>query len=341
MRKFIFTICLLLTQVFTSLGQGEYDRKLVRPEINRIASKIAKEASLDTEHVYYSGVTTKQFLRFKKLLKNAEVKELVALTGHKSPYVRVYSFWALAKREYPDVKQIILNHKDDKELIDTQQGCIGSTRDVVGTMLTIVTPNYWDLDCIKLSEQEIEQLYFNLYGKKVDLDLTPIKYEEVIADMKQEFAEMRERTARAKGTELKRFEGLGAMLDSNSNTLLIQKRHNIFELYDYLTFEKLDSFEIASSKEIRADLIYFSDSKVFLGTWKNFKKDKSVFWSFDRESREIEFMKCKDSPRGCIEGGESIYVYDFETYIYNQKKLKVENRNLILEDSSVVVYQVE
>ena len=268
-------IAILVTHLMLNVfGQDAYAKSNVRGEIRKIANRIAKGKQLDTKHVYFSARTTKQYLRFEKLYQSATNEELVELTNHPNAYVRVYSFWGLAKRKYDKLESIILKHKNDKALINTQEGCIGSAQHSVGVMLTIVTPNYWDLECRKLSERKIEDLYFEIYGNRIDLNLTPVSYEDVIQEIENEMEEMIIETQMAKGTEINRFKGIGAIIDSTQNLLLIQSDHSQFELFDFSSFEKLDSFKISTKKEIRSDLVRIEGSKIYFGTWKNFRKEQ-------------------------------------------------------------------
>lgn len=98
------------------------------------------------------------YSKFTKLLGIATDSELVQLTDHRNPSVRVYAFWGLAKRHNPVVKSLIKYHITDQAKFKHTEGCEEMENTVNNFYLDILTPNFIDVNCMKLSEDEIKSL---------------------------------------------------------------------------------------------------------------------------------------------------------------------------------------
>jgi hypothetical protein len=147
MRLVQLTIWILLTMHLTYAQ--ELNTKLSH-QIKSIVKDMAKYKRIDSEAVGFAGTRTKQYDRFIKLTHIATTEELVLLMDHKSPVVRGYSFWALAKLNYSDLEKIFKAHKNDTEYVDELDGCIGGKIPLIDFMTWVVTPNILDVNCKKL-----------------------------------------------------------------------------------------------------------------------------------------------------------------------------------------------
>ncbi|MEL7421370.1 MAG: hypothetical protein AAFN81_00180 [Bacteroidota bacterium] len=78
---------------------------------------------------------------------------------HRSPAVRGYAFWALAKRDYQKLDEIILEYANDQQPVFFLQGCIGGEYPLIDLMSMIVSPNRVDLTCRKLTKEEFARLH--------------------------------------------------------------------------------------------------------------------------------------------------------------------------------------
>lgn len=342
--KVIITIISLTIPLIVN-GQYDFNNDLVSRQILSLTNKISKAERFDSKYVYYEAKTTEQYKRFEKLTEIATVDELKELMNHKSPYVRVYSFWALAKKHYDKLDSIILSHKDDNAIIETQSGCIGYQDNVVHLIIEIVTPNYWDMECKKLTKGQLEDLYLKIYNKKVNINVEPISEEQVQRQIESEFNEMIERN-KNKDAKLNSFKGIAAVLNETTDKLLVFETSNNFKIYNIPTGQLIDTFSIKTKKDIRADLTHFTNEElIYLGTWKNYKRDKSVYWTINQKTREIQFLKCNKTPFGCTKKLTDSYVYtnlsDNGTlyYIGSKTKFVYGDKYLLYEGGLVSVYE--
>jgi len=131
----------------------------IRKSILRIAIKISKYKTVDDRAVGFAGLMTDQYNRFYSLMQLATDNELITLTDHKNEKVRAYAFWALAKRNFSDIKIILEKHLCDTTSFDFYAGCLQTPQRVNYFFLDILTPNHVDELCFKLTENEIKSYY--------------------------------------------------------------------------------------------------------------------------------------------------------------------------------------
>ncbi len=122
-----------------------------------IVKAISKKDRLTAEYIGESLTKSKQFENFEKL-KTATTEELLILTNHPNGIVRCYSFWALGFRSNIDLFEIVKNHLNDNEEVEYQSGCLISSEKVGDFFISLVTPNYIDLDVKKLNELQRKNL---------------------------------------------------------------------------------------------------------------------------------------------------------------------------------------
>lgn len=100
------------------------------------------------------GIRPKQFDNFTELQKVATNGELQELTNHPNGVVRCYSFWALTYDTSVNLLPIIIKHIPDDENVNTMFGCIVSVEKVGDFFISLVTPQFVDLDSKKLTPNE-------------------------------------------------------------------------------------------------------------------------------------------------------------------------------------------
>jgi len=112
------TIFATLLCVNSSSGQTK--------QLSVLVDKIVKLNEVQYEHVGIAGSKSENYKNFLKLKEIATTDELVHLTDNENATVACYASWALADKQYPDLKTIfqkfILNDKEVK----TFNGCIKS-----------------------------------------------------------------------------------------------------------------------------------------------------------------------------------------------------------------------
>jgi hypothetical protein len=98
--------------------------------------------------------STYRFDLYKQLNKIATTNELITLTNHGNPAVRIYSFRALASRRSDKVFEILLNHINDTMHVVSVSGCTGMTETVRHNLIKIVKGENGDSDRYKLTERQ-------------------------------------------------------------------------------------------------------------------------------------------------------------------------------------------
>ena len=89
----------------------------ISSQTNRIVRDLQKDNTYETD--FFSRETkSKQIENYNLLKSTASDNELKQLTGHKNGVVRVYSFKALSERQFLGLYDIIIEHIDDKEIIN-------------------------------------------------------------------------------------------------------------------------------------------------------------------------------------------------------------------------------
>ena len=61
---------------------------------------------------------------FKTFVKETKIEELVSLTECEQPIVRCFAFKALAEKDYRNIREILLHHESDVEIIQVHDRCI-------------------------------------------------------------------------------------------------------------------------------------------------------------------------------------------------------------------------
>ncbi|WP_026706616.1 hypothetical protein [Flavobacterium soli] len=155
MKHIVFIISFFI--VALSHGQNKYDKAKISSKIKTVVEKISQQNRLTGEYIGYAGSKSTQYENFEEL-KNASTDELISLTNHPNGVVRCYAFWTLGFKSNVDLFEIVKNHLNDNEIIEYQSGCIISSEKVGDFYISLVTPEYVDLDVKKLNDLERKTL---------------------------------------------------------------------------------------------------------------------------------------------------------------------------------------
>jgi hypothetical protein len=119
---------------------------------------LAKYKRVDNSYIGFVGDKSIIYKTFENLCSTATDGDLIRLTAHSSPSVRVYAFWALSKRNSKELFNIIQLHRKDRSKFAFWSGCDGGVEQVNTFLLNLVTPGLIDAQTGKLSWSEIEKL---------------------------------------------------------------------------------------------------------------------------------------------------------------------------------------
>lgn len=155
MKNIIVFVLFLLT--FTCSAQFKYDDSVISNKTKVIVKNISKDNVVDAEFIGIAGTKSEQYNNFEQL-KTSTTKELIMLTNHPKGAVRCYAFWALGYLPNIDTFKIVKDHLNDNEMIEYQSGCIGDFEKVGDFFISLVTPNYIDLNIKKINESEKKDL---------------------------------------------------------------------------------------------------------------------------------------------------------------------------------------
>ena len=138
--------------------KSTYAPQKISKSILQIAKDMAKENEVHNAAISVAGEKTLQYRRFEGLVKKATLNELLELVEHPNPAVRVYAFWALAKREFEKLEAVLMAHAADDQLVYHIQGCLGGDIKVIDFMQKVVTPEMIDWECKKLNAAALDRL---------------------------------------------------------------------------------------------------------------------------------------------------------------------------------------
>jgi hypothetical protein len=160
-------LIIFLSSVFYSYGQNKTYAQFIKGlDKERIAllDTMSEYKYIDSDCVGFGGcVQTDLYRFFLKMQEKFSTEELVFLTDNKSITVRIYAFWDLCKKKYPDFKNILNKHLKDKKMFLENDADMGTWYKVNEYYLTLVDPNATVYgDCIKLTNTEYE-----LYKRRI------------------------------------------------------------------------------------------------------------------------------------------------------------------------------
>ena len=120
--------------------------------------------ALSKDTLMYGNSATNNF---KKLLEVTSNEDLVYLTNYKKPIIRNYAFDGLEERNYPEIRNIFIQHINDTiEQVNINAGCTTYPENVRTHMLLGLHP-VSSKSKFKYSKKE-----FDAYFKKYVYDFT-------------------------------------------------------------------------------------------------------------------------------------------------------------------------
>ncbi|MBC2838750.1 hypothetical protein [Robiginitalea sp. SC105] len=126
--------------------------------ILQLADTLAVVNQIHGPYVGFTGETSAQYRNFVKLSELACTDELLQLTTHKNAVVRAYAFWALARQQYEELDEVLLEHARDEELVREMQGGMVTRVPVIDFMQWVVDPDLLDADSKKLEADVFEKV---------------------------------------------------------------------------------------------------------------------------------------------------------------------------------------
>ena len=93
----------------------------------------------ESEHVGYAAARSEQYLRYVRLRDTATLGELVQLTEHHNPAVRVYAVLALLERD-ADVLPVLRGRLGDEDEFSTMEGRVISDQRPADLMIRFAWP---------------------------------------------------------------------------------------------------------------------------------------------------------------------------------------------------------
>ena len=113
-------------------------------ELQVLTDSIAEINQIHGPYVGFDDSHPEQYLRFERLVERADCQELLACTSHENATVRAYAFWGLARKQYPDLEKVLLDHAKDEEYVSEIQGGVLNQIPLIEFMQWVVDPDMLD-----------------------------------------------------------------------------------------------------------------------------------------------------------------------------------------------------
>ena len=119
--------------------QEKFNPDILSMEVHKLVAQIDM---LDEVHDSIMGFgRSVQYDNYLALKKQASLAELLELTKHPSPAVRVYAFWALTAHPDIDLTSVLLDHSGDTSEVGYQSGCEVWSETVGDVMFKAINQN--------------------------------------------------------------------------------------------------------------------------------------------------------------------------------------------------------
>lgn len=165
MDKIIYLIIIFISCVIIGCNRQLVTDQGINLNVLKIVDKLE---SLNEIHVDSEGITKKGSHKFfQKLIKKASTEELLLLMQHSSSVVRGYSFWALAKRHYEHIDEVLVERAADEELTVLGHNFKKKSYPLIEIMAMIVSSDELDANCKKLTVAEL--IRFERHRRLVNL----------------------------------------------------------------------------------------------------------------------------------------------------------------------------
>jgi hypothetical protein len=175
MKKIHIFWLLILLQSSCNFNVYESGGKLViRPKVQSVVDSLAELDVYASKSVGFSGKNSIEWEYFELLNNLATDEELVVLTDHKVPAVRIYSFKALTSRKYKFSFEILLKHLSDTQEVITNSGCMAGfpskTNFLFLENVTCAKNVFAEDEAIELTQRECCELNrFQNHNRKIEL----------------------------------------------------------------------------------------------------------------------------------------------------------------------------
>ncbi|SFR33300.1 hypothetical protein SAMN04490243_0649 [Robiginitalea myxolifaciens] len=136
---------------FATTGVGQADeakstQEALPIELQVLTDSIAEVNQIHGPYIGFDNTQPEQYLRFVRLVERADCQELLACTSHDNATVRAYAFWGLARKQYPDLEKVLLDHAKDEEYVSEIQGGVLTQIPLIEFMQWVVDPDMLDGD---------------------------------------------------------------------------------------------------------------------------------------------------------------------------------------------------
>lgn len=128
------------------VGEAKSTLEALPLELQVLTDSIAEVNQIHGPYIGFDDVQPEQYLRFERLVERADCQELLACTSHENATVRAYAFWGLARKQYPDLEKVLLDHAKDEEYVSEIQGGVLTQIPLIEFMQWVVDPDMLDGD---------------------------------------------------------------------------------------------------------------------------------------------------------------------------------------------------
>ncbi len=98
--------------------------------------------------------------------------------------------------------------------------------------------------------------------------------------------------------------------------LLVQQTGTIFEVYETEKWKSIGTFSIPNKKSISLAYSYFTSDRIYLSINDS---DRETYFNVSIYGGEVDEIKCKKAPRGCLGNNQSV-----SNYYYNSSKYQFD-----------------
>ena len=101
-----------------------------KDSVNMLKRIIVESSAITGSSIGFAGSPSNTWYAFSWLINIATASELVEMTTHKNPVLRVYAYTGLLYRRYKPVAKVIQRMTEDTATVRTFSGCIMGTTTV-------------------------------------------------------------------------------------------------------------------------------------------------------------------------------------------------------------------
>lgn len=174
-RSVYISVLFLLFISCRNNNRNHLSKSPIKVNVDYLAGQIVYFTTKDNVFTGMRGNESREYEDFAGILIRSGNKELIQLSSHSNPHVRVYACWALAKRYYPYLNKLMEKHLDDTATIEYQHGGLVVKEKVNSFLLHLLSPGGIDPFCKKLKDEEIGTYLFIISTRQKKLILPPAR----------------------------------------------------------------------------------------------------------------------------------------------------------------------